>query len=31
MAMVIVAGWERRKLSARIDAIVKLLSGTAEA
>ena len=31
MAIVIVAGWVRLKVSARLDAIVKLLSGTAEA
>jgi hypothetical protein len=29
-AVVIMAGWERRRLGARIDAIVKLLAGTAE-
>ena len=31
MAVVIIAGWEKRRLSARIDAIVTLLSGTADA
>jgi hypothetical protein len=31
MAVVIVAGWERRRLSGRIDAVVKLLSGTTDA
>jgi hypothetical protein len=30
MAVVIIAGWERRRLSARIDAVVTLLSGTAD-
>ena len=31
MAVVIIAGWERRRLGARVDAIVKLLSGASEA